>query len=450
MIRTRDRRADRLRHRSSRLVVLAALLCAGPVAAQPASQRDGPERSGFVDRIAQEFDVLPLRDGVALRPKSARGIRSIEVSGGAIAVDGQPVTGAELRERVSVETADAILQLSYMSPADQRALFGDGSTVGTPAPGVVREPDHGADRRARRNARGDRVRIGGDVSVDAGEVVNGDTVAIGGSAQIEGEVQGDVVAIGGGVTLGPQAVVENDVVVIGGSLTRDPGARVRGAVKEVGWGMIVADRYLPPEWFGHWWRRGFGAAFALALTLTRLAVLCLFAALVVLLGAPYVDRVAAHARLEPLKAGVIGFLSQLLFVPLLIVTIVVLVATVIGIPLLVFVPFLVLAFGLAALLGFTAVAQEVGRWTTRRFGWTEIGPFGTTLLGIGTVLSPILLGRLLGLIGGLFPITSALVLVGLCVEYLAWTIGFGAVALTRFQKPASHSELPAVTNPGTA
>jgi hypothetical protein len=365
-------------------------------------------------------------------------------------VDGQPVTGAELRERVGVETADAILQLSYMSPAEQRTLFGDGSAVPAPAPGVVPEPDSRRDRRARRNVSSDRVRIGGDVSVDAGEVVSGDAVAIGGSAQIAGEVQGDVVAIGGGVTLGPEAVVENDVVVIGGALKRDPGARVGGAVKEVGWGMMVADRYLPPEWFGNWWRRGFGATFALASTLTRLAVLCLFAALVVLLGAPYVDRVAARARLEPLKAGVIGLLSQLLFVPLLIVTIVVLVATVIGIPLLIFVPFLILAFGLAALLGFTAVAQEVGRWTTRRFGWTEIGPFATTLLGIVTVLSPILLGRLLGLIGGLFPITSGLVLIGLCVEYLVWTIGFGAVALTRFQKPASHSELPAVTNPGTA
>ena len=87
----------------------------------------------------------------------------------------------------------------------------------------------------------------------------------------------------------------------------------------------------------------------------------------------------------------------------------------------------------------------------RRFGWAELGPFGTTLLGIGTVLSPtLLLGRLLGLIGGLFPITSGLVLIGLFLEYLAWTIGLGAVALTRFQKPASHSELPAVTNPGTA
>ena len=265
-----------------------------------------------------------------------------------------------------------------------------------------------------------------------------------------GEVQGDVVAIGGGVTLGPQAVVENDVVVIGGSLKRDPGARVGGAVKEVGWGMAGADRYLPPEWFGHWWQRGFGATFALASTLTRLAVLCLFAALVVLLGAPYVDRVAARARLEPLKAGVIGFLSQLLFIPLLIVTIVVLVATVIGIPLLDVRALRssgVRAHGTAGVHRCGAGDRALDDAPCRVDG---IGPFGTTLLGIVTVLSPIIVGRLFGLVGGLVPITSGLVLVGLCVEYLVWTIGFGAVALTRFQNPASHSELPAVTNPGTA
>ena len=147
MIRISDRRADRLRHRSSRLVVLTAFLITGPVAAQPASQRDASERSGLASRIEQEFEVLPLRDGVALRPKSERGIRSIEVSGGAIAVDGRPVTGAELRERVSVETADAILQLSYMSPADQQALFGGGSAVQAPAPSVVQERDSRRDRR---------------------------------------------------------------------------------------------------------------------------------------------------------------------------------------------------------------------------------------------------------------------------------------------------------------
>ena len=82
--------------------------------------------------------------------------------------------------------------------------------------------------RDRRN--GDRVRIGGGVTVDADESLAGDVVAVGGPVRIEGQVRGDVVAVGGGVTLGPRAVVDGDVTAVGGPLHRDPGAIVRGTL----------------------------------------------------------------------------------------------------------------------------------------------------------------------------------------------------------------------------
>jgi hypothetical protein len=135
-----------------------------------------------------------------------------------------------------------------------------------------------------------------------------------------------------------------------------------------------------------------------------------------------------------LKAGVIGLLSQLLFLPLLIVTIAVLLVTVIGIPLLLFIPFLVIGLAVVGLIGFTAVSKDLGKWTAQRFSLGDIGPFATTLLGILTLLSPVLIARLLGVIGAPFPITALLVLLGTVGEYLAWTVGFGAVALMRFQK----------------
>ena len=74
---------------------------------------------------------------------------------------------------------------------------------------------------------------------------------------------------------------------------------------------------------------GIYSGFLLVSTLTRAAVLCLLTALVVLLGGAYVDRVSARAVSEPVKAGAVGFLSQVLFLPLLIVTIVLLVVTVV-------------------------------------------------------------------------------------------------------------------------
>ena len=52
-------------------------------------------------QLERRFDVLPLQDGVMLRPRSRiSGVRSIEVHEGSIAVDGQSVTGAELRNRL--------------------------------------------------------------------------------------------------------------------------------------------------------------------------------------------------------------------------------------------------------------------------------------------------------------------------------------------------------------
>ena len=49
-------------------------------------------------------------------------VRSIEITSGTIAIDGQPATGAELRTRLGAD-ADAILQLSYLSDSARRALF---------------------------------------------------------------------------------------------------------------------------------------------------------------------------------------------------------------------------------------------------------------------------------------------------------------------------------------
>jgi len=71
-------------------------------------------------------------------------------------------------------------------------------------------------------------------------------------------------------------------------------------------------------------------------------------------------RISARAAAQPLKAGAIGLLAQLLFLPLLIVTIVLLVVTIIGIPLLVLIPFV--------LLGLVAVPLLGRRWRRRLAG----------------------------------------------------------------------------------
>jgi hypothetical protein len=58
------------------------------------------------------------------------------------------------------------------------------------------------------------------------------------------------------------------------------------------------------------------------------------------------------------------------------------------------------------------------------------------MAGVLLLISPVLLARLIGLGGGvLYPMTFGLGFIGFLVEYLAWTVGFGAVALARFNRP---------------
>jgi hypothetical protein len=235
------------------------------------------------------------------------------------------------------------------------------------------------------------------------------------------------------MTLGPKAAVANNVVVIGGPLRRDPGARIGGRVQTVGLGTLnLGDFRWTSNPLRLFWGSMVGAAFALVFTLTRLAILCLLAALVVLFGRNYMERAAAHAANETVKAGAIGLLAQLLFLPVLVITIVVLVMTIIGIPLLLLLPFVFLGIGIIAVIGFAAVGYRLGGLLLMRLGWATDNPYTTTIAGILLVMSPLLLARLLGLV---LPFTFGLGLIGMLLEYVAWTVGFGAVALTRFSRP---------------
>src|SRR5438309_5864982 len=70
-------------------------------------------------RVERRFDVLPLREGIALHPKTPRrGVRSVEIGADTISIDGVPATGAELRQKLGAD-ADLILRVSYLD-ADSR------------------------------------------------------------------------------------------------------------------------------------------------------------------------------------------------------------------------------------------------------------------------------------------------------------------------------------------
>lgn len=430
------------------LAVLAALAVAGDRAAAQTSASDTRALRADIER---RFEVDRLRNGVALRPRdSSRGIRLIEVTDGPVAVDGQPATGAELREKLGADDAELVLRLSYLADAQRRDLFGldaGGPTAPTAAPPPPPEPPR-APRRPSPRFRGrsdqDRVSVfSGGITVREDEVVEGDVVAIGGPIRIDGDVRGDVVAVGGSVTLGPRASVDDNVVVVAGALHRDPGARIGGRVQEVRVGSMDFSNMRGFNPLRLWWGSMMGSAVAFVGTVARFGILCLLTALVVLFGRPYVERASEQAWNEPLKAGAIGVLAQILFLPVLIITCVVLVVTIIGIPLLFLIPFIILGLALVGLVGFTGVAYRLGGVLSSRFGWATDNPYTTTIIGIALVLSPLLLARLINL-GGfvMVPFSFGLGLIGALIEYLAWTIGFGSVALARFNRRASSNIVP--------
>jgi len=398
-------------------------------------------------RLGGSYDIVSLQQGIALVPKTANArVRMIQVVNGAVTVDGDTLTAAQLRDRLGADAA-AIVQLTYLSAAEQRQLASP-DAAGTeppaagaapaPAPPVPAPPAPATPPRSVER-RGDIVRIGGSaVTVAENERVEGDVVAIGGAVTINGEVTGDVVAVTGGLTLGPRAVVRGEVTAVGGPFKRDPGAQVLGKVNEVG--IDVDGRTLPPYrinpgniLFGTLASR----ATTFATTIARVLMFLLFLLIVTAVGQRPVQQIAARIAAEPLRAGLVGLLAEILFVPVLVVTIIALVISIIGIPLLILVPFGIVLVGVVMLVGFTGAATIVGGWALQRFpirrhlgeggDRPEHNPYLVVTVGLIVIAGLTLVGRLFALAVGGFG--APLYVVGYLIEYLAWTVGFGAAIL---------------------
>lgn len=424
-------------------------------------------------RVQDRFTVLPVQNGIVLTPKRPRGdIRSIELSGGTVAVNGAVVTGSEVRERLGND-ADLVLALSYLDPATRARLFGFEASTSTPSPEssepstapppaaapVVPEPPSTtpeppeppeAPEPPTRSHRGDQVRFGGSITVPRGEVVDGDVVAIGGSVRVDGEVHGDVAAIGGSAHLGPDAIVDGDVTVLGGRIDRDPNATVHGGINTIGvGGPFFGNRHFDHDWFRYGPFFSFLPFVGFLSSITRTGLLMLLVCLVLLVAERPVDSVARRAKAEPVKAGLIGLACELLFLPVLILTIVLLIVTIIGIPLLILVPFALIALLIVFLLGFTATAREVGRWVDARLGLNLQGPFLPAIIGVFAICVLTIVGRLAGGVGSFFELFAVIFLaIGAFIEWAAWTVGFGAAVLARFGARLGPSSGPAtVTAP---
>lgn len=407
-----------------------------------------PDLTSLRQQLGARYDIVALQNGLGLVPHQRNSaIRLIEIRNGGVVINGDAVTAREARERLGPD-ADLILRLTYLDAAAQRELAradSSGTASRAGAQENTSEPESTSPARTQIH-RGDLVRIGGDVTVGRDEVVQGDVVVVGGSADIDGEVTREVAVIGGPLNLGPEAVVRGDVAVVGGSLTRSPTARIYGKVDEVGvgghrWGRRIRHQFpsgMPSFRMG-----------GLVGTLVRVTLLILGTLVVVAVGRRFVETIADRAAAEPFRSGVTGLLAEVLFVPSVLITIVVLAVSIIGIPLLLLVPFGIVLAVVPMLVGFTAVAYLIGRLLSHRFG-IERGPYFSVLLGVLIVVTITLVARIAGLAGGFVPgvvVARLLAVVGGLAEYVAWTIGIGAVILTWLSTRRRGTSTAAVAPP---
>lgn len=473
----------------SALRVAAVLLVLGSGAAlraapSPQSPDRPPataqERGDLRRTIEGRYQVLPVSGGVLLTPRQAKaGVRTIEVKGTQIAVNGETVTARTVRDWLGAD-ADPVLRLLGMTAAEQRQLFGLGAeaaaqqTPAAPAPETSAEPpasdtdvtETSAEapespeapqppetpslpRLPESRSSGSRVNVGGSVHVDKDETAD-EAVAVGGSVDVEGEVQsqvtaiggpvriqgkvgGEVVSVGSSVYLGPHAVVDGDVTSVGGGVHREPGSVVHGAIHEVGVLPFLGRHGFQsgPIWHRHWglW----GGVSDLLGSLMSLVLAALLTCLVVLVARRPLERVDRVLTAQPWPSAAVGLASAVFFWPLFIVVTILLAITIVGCVLFLLYPFLFLYLGLLVLLGYTAVAYRLGRLLEGRFNRAFASPYAATLTGVVALQGWRVLGGLFGLLPWPFGVIAFLFsLFGVLLVTAATVVGFGAVVLSRF------------------
>lgn len=234
-----------------------------------------------------------------------------------------------------------------------------------------------------RSRSGDIVRIGRDVHVESGELVEGDLVVMGGDVIVDGHVEGDVVAIGGHVQLNPTARVDGDVACIGGHLTQEDGAVVGGQRFTASGFRDFARQRSRARSDEEVERRSSHVVGNLVRMALLAAVAWGFAAL-----APGRTQASLETlKRQPAMSLGVGALVFALIVPSVValaLIVAILCITIIGIPLALaalfgYVLFLVLMY----VWGFVVISSWLGEWVLARRNTQGVG-----FAGVGAVVAP--------------------------------------------------------------
>ena len=378
-----------LRRAGLTVLALALLLAAGPRAGD-AKARRGAADTSLVTRVRVSSEGVEVtRDGSTTTTDesgtaSARKHGKVDIGAGGIHVSvDEPDTGVGRPSHVSINGPVVIV---------------DGEPAGL-------------------------VRVFADVHVPPGSRVDGDVVAVFGSATVEGHVTGSVVAVFGSVKLMPGASVEQDAVAVGGVLDQAPGTTVKGETVSIG--------FLPIS---------FGPPTLAVLLLTIVTGWLLTVFMAWLLSLLFPERMTRTATTASRQSGASIFVG-VLSAPLVVITMLLLLVTVIGIPVAFLLP---IAYAFMVWAGQLAATYLLGcRILRRRAGEASVlGPIaaGSAFVALFFVAGAVLSGppgvtRTFALF---FTLLGVLLVTGLSI------IGTGALLISRFgSRPRDAGVVPA-------
>lgn len=492
-----DRRRRIFRPAVLALLLVGGLVLAGASGATPTGVPDDLAEAA-VAALGERFEVLTLSDRYVLRSRAEQtegtGGITLEILPGEVLLDGDPVDSERLVELFGEADADQIVQLT--GAADLEELRQRLAEMGERQRERIDERIEQIDQRMRRElerleerrreleeSRGERsekpgrarprVRtdtrfsMGSSLTIDPDEVAR-DVVVVGGSIDVQGEVKGDAVAVFGSVEvnnvvdgavtavlgsvfLGPNARVDGDVVSVGGAIHQDPAAVIDGEIIEIAFAPVFLDidevdwphwsisDWWSDSWFGFSWPDFFKLLF-------NTGVLTFLALILILVARNYLEGVGRRSLEEPWRAGLVGLLIEVLFLPILCIVCLLLTVSVVGIPLmLVLLPLSILGLIVLFFLGYAGVALAIGRAAEGRRGVPTWSPYAAILVGILMIQSWQLLGEGLTAFGGPIRWTAWLIIAfGFLLKYCVWTVGLGAVVLQRFSRVPTPVDTPPI------
>jgi len=306
------------------------------------------------------------------------------------------------------------------------------------------------------------LRIGEDMDVEAGDELDQSLILVDGDLDVRGVIRGDVVVTGGSVRLldggritGDLRVVDGEVETLGGEvdgeifvpsteevvsldsrelkkLREDVEREVRRDLRST-----ASRRERPsPNWlFGIFGNVGRAIA-GLLENLVTLLMLVVFGVLIVHFAGDKLEVVATTARRAPAQSAMVGLAGGFLLIPVWILGIVALAVSIIGIPvLLAWIPLFPIAVAGAALLGYVAVARNIGEWVSdqeyRGLEWIRgSNTFYVVAAGLAALMVPAVAASAVRILGLGF-LQGLLGFLGSAVTFVALAIGMGAVLLTR-------------------